>query len=397
MANVINVAKRPDGKYNVTYDDRTTAVLSAKDATAQGININKVAPDVTGQTSFSSSSTNNAFNTSNTPSGTVRFNGKDISVADAIAQSNNPESLGFIRKKLLATGQLTKAEARDPSSLLSKWTSIVYGASTSTGADNDPLEYAKSLQKQGFGSTYGVSEPYNQLVVYDPLKAQSFVTNRFKQLLNRQPTAQELADYSNKLIEEQKKPSSAAKTTYKDVGGVKTAIQTTGLDEQQFVDNLIKDLPEFKTVKERLDTAASQQIQAAAAANGITLTPNQLSDWTNRVANGESIDTFKSIIRDQAALGMPDQVKKLLGQGVDLESIYSPYKQTMSKVLELNPETITLDDPTLRSAISPTGELSLYDFQKALRKDPRWQYTNNAKQEVSNSVAKVLQDFGFRG
>ena len=60
-------------------------------------------------------------------------------------------------------------------------------------------------------------------------------------------------------------------------------------------------------------------------------------------------------------------------------------------------ETITLDDPTLRSAISPTGELSLYDFQKALRKDPRWQYTNNAKESVSNSVLKVLQDFGFRG
>ena len=43
------------------------------------------------------------------------------------------------------------------------------------------------------------------------------------------------------------------------------------------------------------------------------------------------------------------------------------------------------------------GETSLYDFQRALRKDARWQYTNNAREEVSNSVMQVLKDFGFRG
>jgi hypothetical protein len=69
----------------------------------------------------------------------------------------------------------------------------------------------------------------------------------------------------------------------------------------------------------------------------------------------------------------------------------------MSKVLEINPDTITLNDPVLRSAIKPEGEMSIYDFQKALRKDPRWQYTNNAKDEISGSVTKVLQDFGFKG
>jgi membrane protein required for beta-lactamase induction len=39
----------------------------------------------------------------------------------------------------------------------------------------------------------------------------------------------------------------------------------------------------------------------------------------------------------------------------------------------------------------------LYDFQRALRKDARWQYTNNAREDVFQSVGKVLQDFGFQG
>jgi len=39
----------------------------------------------------------------------------------------------------------------------------------------------------------------------------------------------------------------------------------------------------------------------------------------------------------------------------------------------------------------------LYDYQKMLRKDNRWQYTNQAKEEVSDTALRVLRDFGFQG
>ena len=69
----------------------------------------------------------------------------------------------------------------------------------------------------------------------------------------------------------------------------------------------------------------------------------------------------------------------------------------MASVLEINPETINLDNTVLRSAIGPDKEMSLYDFEKVLRKDNRWQYTNQAKEEVSSVAMKVLRDFGFQG
>ena len=111
----------------------------------------------------------------------------------------------------------------------------------------------------------------------------------------------------------------------------------------------------------------------------------------------EDIKVINNEIRNIAGLGMPDNVKKLLSQGIDLDTIYSPYKNTMATVLEINPATIALSDPTLRGAIGPDKEMSLYEFQKTLRKDPRWQYTNNARENVFQSVNKVLQDFGFQG
>jgi hypothetical protein len=69
----------------------------------------------------------------------------------------------------------------------------------------------------------------------------------------------------------------------------------------------------------------------------------------------------------------------------------------MASVLEINPESITLNDSVLRSAIGPDKEMSLYDYQKMLKKDDRWQYTDQAKQEVSGTALKVLRDFGFQG
>lgn len=145
---------------------------------------------------------------------------------------------------------------------------------------------------------------------------------------------------------------------------------------------------------------ALTQLRATAAANGFDLDKQfgtELNSWLGGLLEGESLDTYKAKIRAAAKMGLPDKVAALLDQGTDLETIYSPYKNIMANVLEISPESIQLNDPVLRSAITKDGEISLYDYQRMLRKDPRWQYTNNAREEVSNSVLSVLRDFGFQG
>jgi hypothetical protein len=141
-------------------------------------------------------------------------------------------------------------------------------------------------------------------------------------------------------------------------------------------------------------------LRATARANGFDLDTSfgsSINDWLQRLAKGESIETFKNTIRGAAKLGLPDKVANLLDQGLDLKDIYDPYKKVMASVLEVAPDSISLDDKTLRGAIGPEKEMSLYDFQRMLRKDSRWQYTNNAREEASDSVLRVLKDFGFQG
>jgi len=151
-----------------------------------------------------------------------------------------------------------------------------------------------------------------------------------------------------------------------------------------------------------------QALQAAAKANGL-----RIEDLLPRDAEGKPM-TAEGILqqlalgkvdmtritqdaRKLAALGQPDYVKDLLGQGYDLDTIYSPYRSAMASMLELNPDTISLSDPALRMGISKEGDMNLYDFERALRKDNRWQYTQQARGEVSDVALRVLRDFGFTG
>ena len=102
--------------------------------------------------------------------------------------------------------------------------------------------------------------------------------------------------------------------------------------------------------------------------------------------------------RKLAAQGQPQYVRDLLSQGYSLKQVFAPYRQVMANVLEIgDANQIDLNDPLLRSAITEKGDMNLYDFRKALRQDNRWQYTAQAKEDVSTAALQVLRDFGFQG
>jgi hypothetical protein len=153
-----------------------------------------------------------------------------------------------------------------------------------------------------------------------------------------------------------------------------------------------------------------QSLSAIAKANGLdikTILPKFGAIGTGqdaeqiaiqKVLSGDiDLNTILQNARTLASAGQPKYVRDLLSAGYDLEDIYAPYKKQMATELELQPDEIDLNDGTLRMAISDKGDMNLYDFKKALRKDSRWQYTENAREEVSNVALDVLRDFGFQG
>jgi DNA-binding transcriptional regulator YhcF (GntR family) len=302
----------------------------------------------------------------------------------ALAQQLN-DSLGLT---------LPISELVDPLQLLGAYQSAIAGAQarysqfkdtpTVQGYLNQKKLETAILTKAG-GSSGAANLPYGQ--IYDKTAAKAKVNDIVKSVLNRDATKEEIADLSAKIIKAQKD------NPYRTVNGRTVG----GLNVDQFLTDLVQAKPEYASKTQAKQDLTAQGIEATARANGLKLRPEEIKSYADRVKNGEDIKTIESQIRSTASLGQPDTIKKLIQDGTDLETLYSPYKRIMANSLGINPATITLDDPTLRMAIGPDKEMSLYDYQKAIRKDNRWKYSQEANDEVTNMVNQVKRDFGFMG
>ncbi len=121
---------------------------------------------------------------------------------------------------------------------------------------------------------------------------------------------------------------------------------------------------------------------------------------TNILTAKDDVDTYKEYIRDQAKSKFPT-LSAQLDQGFTVRQLASPYLQTMSNILEIDANTIGLNDVYINQALTglnDKGEPStkpLWQFEQDLRKDPRWNYTKNAQDSLMGTARKVLQDFGL--
>lgn len=152
--------------------------------------------------------------------------------------------------------------------------------------------------------------------------------------------------------------------------------------------------------------ANADQLQQVAIQNGVKLSDPTLRQWLVRIGAGESIDGFESYVRGMAKSsfpGLPESLTKQLDAGMNLADIADPYKQTMAQVLELNPDSIDMFDPTIRKALQATGpdgkptSKPMWQFEQELKQDPRWMQTDNARDSLMTAGQQVLRDFGLAG
>ncbi len=113
-----------------------------------------------------------------------------------------------------------------------------------------------------------------------------------------------------------------------------------------------------------------------------------------------TVDDIQAEIRNTAASAFPGYSDQI-NNGISVDSIASAYKGAMANILERDADSITFEDPTLRSAlqyVGPDGKPAvkpLWQFEKELRSKPEWEYTNNARDTIDSLSLKVLRDWGL--
>lgn len=146
---------------------------------------------------------------------------------------------------------------------------------------------------------------------------------------------------------------------------------------------------------------AQTNIAAAARANGVNLSQNFMTTWLRHILTGQATEEqVLQKIRNLAASSFPGLADDI-NAGVSVMDIASPYFESMGRILEVNPESLDLFDPTIRRALSQKSKdgkwtaQGIGDFEETLRKDPRWFKTNNFRETGTSVGREVLTLMGM--
>lgn len=276
-----------------------------------------------------------------------------------------------------------------------------------------PLPTSGSTPKPLKSGTYTSTQTSSNVPAADNLKASINAT--FQKYYGRDANQSELdsllPNLESQFKDKDGKSKTTVKQTYKNGQLVSTDYFTAnGEDPKLWLDNQIKN--EVNSGIQNVNTLNIPEgpsgkyfvtVKRLAAQNGVMLSDGAATAYANSIVSGKvSEDTVFSTIRESAGNAFPSMAEKIK-QGINLQTLADPYIQSMSNILEVPDTAIDLFDPKIRGALSFTlpdgkvGTKSIYDFEKELRQDPRWQYTKNAREQASSIATTVLKDFGFMG
>jgi hypothetical protein len=137
--------------------------------------------------------------------------------------------------------------------------------------------------------------------------------------------------------------------------------------------------------------------------NGLSLNSAQVARYVESSAfGGTDLESIKQNIRNTYMTGSYPAWSDRIAAGADPSDIAAPYKQRMASLLEIDPDSIDFNDVMLSkgmqgvSADGKAGIVPLYEFDKMIRKDPRWDRTENALKTYTDAGSSILQMFGLR-
>jgi len=209
--------------------------------------------------------------------------------------------------------------------------------------------------------------------------------------------AKDFQNYYKELNKLEKTNVSKQKTIRS--GSTTTQVVTPGVTNED------REVLALKYVSKYIDTKGIENAGGAIGANlrdirklasdyNVSLSDAEVRQYAlSGLTDKNAVETVRTKIQNTAKATYQN-LASFIDQGLTVKDIASQYINRMSNVLEINPETIKLDNRYIQNALSTLPNFG--DFNKMLRNSPQWEYTNNAREEAAGYANKILQDFGLR-
>jgi len=143
------------------------------------------------------------------------------------------------------------------------------------------------------------------------------------------------------------------------------------------------------TTLQNLKTAAGDYgvyFDSASAAKAVSL---------GTTTEQEQLDAIKSLSK-----GAFPGWEKQIDAGLSMRQIASPYVSAYANILGIDAAGITLSDNLLKQGLQGTdptkpGAMPLWEFEKAVRQDPRWATSKDAMDSLSKTGSTILKQWGL--
>ena len=149
------------------------------------------------------------------------------------------------------------------------------------------------------------------------------------------------------------------------------------------------------TIGSQLDAVKNQ-----ALLYGVTVDPGYEKIIANDLMDpqsGRDSNYYKYQFQQQAMNGAWKPFAQAIKDGQDLYSVTNTYRKSMANLLEVDPSQISWND-LQKGIIDDNGNArTTADFTKQVKNNPRWQYTQNAKDTYTGLGEDLMREFGFIG
>jgi len=239
-------------------------------------------------------------------------------------------------------------------------------------------------------------------------EAESDLNRFFVEYLGRGATDEEQKKYYKELRALEKKNAQVTTQTETDSGG--TSRRVTGeyqldaediLQLQRSIAGKALDGSDIDVVLKGGSKAAQDVNSTLAYAKryGITLSNKDALKYVSTSYRNNDKDTSKINAKLLAiSKATYSNLSDVLSEDVDLDDLSANYKYTMRQILEIPESQIDSLNPTIQMALKNNGNkgaMNLTDFERALKKDPRWGETSNALETAAGYANNILRNFGL--
>jgi hypothetical protein len=142
------------------------------------------------------------------------------------------------------------------------------------------------------------------------------------------------------------------------------------------------------------------QLQAVAQQFLTRLTDKDAQEYATRIMEGSmTSDAVKTMMRDQAKARFT-WLAPQLDAGFTAADLFRGSQQAVADILEIDPDTIDLNNPKWSQLVSPLQEgnqlrsMNFHEAQRWARRQSEWRFTKNANDEVADKTSLILEQMG---